>query len=177
MIEENYTKYPNPILEALTLRAVPGGCRKLIDFIIRNSAGYHRQAVETTYKRISRETNLRAPHIARALNQLRAANMITISYPGTHRRLILGMVQDPEEWGELSPREGNKAVTQTGKVTHAGNKPLPERVTNATHAGKAPINKVLKENQEKKNLKKNGLSAISNDISFDSWKNEKHGDL
>jgi phage replication O-like protein O len=75
-VEDGYTRIANELLEALIDIRMPGEVRRVFDFILRMTYGYHRKTFDTTQRKISRRLNTSQQRVFEALRWLTRANMV-----------------------------------------------------------------------------------------------------
>jgi phage replication O-like protein O len=124
MENENFTKMPNEIIEVFARTNLNSYQQRVLWAIIRKTYGWHKKEDWIPVSQIVEVTGIHKPHVSRTLKELKLRNMVTRLGNKT------GLNENWKQWRELpNGVTPYRKVTQPGiKVTHPGNKKLPNRV-------------------------------------------------
>lgn len=111
---ENYTKFPNLVLEALMKAKLSGSEWNVIMMIIRKTEGFHKEWDRISLAQFAKHTGLYRSHASRAVKALEARNIIRVDREGWINKYMLN-----KKCGTWIP-EG---------VTKIGNSLSPKMVT------------------------------------------------
>ena len=145
--EDGFTKIANELLDALIRTNFSGYQRRVLDAIIRKTYGFNKKQDHIAYSQIIEMTEIKMPHVSRALKELRQRQIVT---KGGNK---IGINKDYSQWQKLprgvsSHHELPKGVTRVtkggSKVTNRGKKKLPKG---------GDTKDTLKDNIQKKLLK------------------------
>lgn len=134
-LEDGYTSLANEIMEALAKISIPSESRRILDFILRKTYGWHKKEDAIPLTQFEKGTGLRRSHVCRAINRLVEMKLIykdspkagtTQSQGGDYRATTYGFNKDFEIW-VASPRIGTSPRSGTGGSPQAGNKLVPAR--------------------------------------------------
>ncbi len=127
--EDGFTKIANELLDALIKTNFSGYQRRVLDTIIRKTYGFNKKEDYISYSQIIEMTDIRMPHVSRALKELKQRRIVT---KGGNK---IGINKDYSQWQKLpkgvsSHHELPKGVTTVTKggfeVTKGGKKKLPK---------------------------------------------------
>lgn len=117
--ENNYTKVPNEVLEALPKAKLNGTQRSILDIIVRQTYGYHREDHDLSVSFIANGTDINERQIKRELNTLIEKDIVIVTSEATFsksRRLKIN--EDCSRW--LISTEVTKKTPQDKKDTTPG---------------------------------------------------------
>ena len=108
---DNYTKFPNDILEALIRYRLPGRRHLVVMlYIVRNTYGWHKAAGDhISVQKMAAEIGIRRPTLSGIVNDLAKMGLIEVKRSSGHPSFI--RVLPPAEWEQpvtptvLSPTE------------------------------------------------------------------------
>jgi hypothetical protein len=118
-ITEPFTATPNAILDHLLRHHLPATQRAVVDWIIRQTFGWHRETVERDLTRIEADTGIDKPGICRALRHLIADGVII------QEGRSLRINPDVGAWG--NPDRSEPVVEPTGaEIGNPANNPTAQ---------------------------------------------------
>ena len=133
-LEDNFTRFPNELLERLYSIRLSGLMKDVVLCLIRYSYGYGKDAVELSVRFLAKKLNSSPPRITEALNKLFQDNIILIVREANrdHTARILKLNEDFLTWKqfeneqqfenkkqfenrqEISSKTGNRNSSKTG---------------------------------------------------------------
>jgi len=75
---ENFTKFPNLVLEALMKVKLSGNELRIIMVILRKTKGFHKDWDQISYSQFAKHTGLYRSHTSRAVKSLEYRNIIKV---------------------------------------------------------------------------------------------------
>jgi phage replication O-like protein O len=140
--EDGYTPIANEILDALcqTDIVIAYYEMKCLHFILRKTYGWQKKEDRISLSQFVEGTNIKRPHVCRALKRLLAGNFITQS--GNHKSVTYSFQKNYKEWKSLP----NRVI-----VTQRGNAVVPNGVIQVVPNGghtKETIQKKLLQKKE-----------------------------
>jgi len=125
-VENGYVRIANELLEALLRYRLPGEQMQCLLFILRMTYGFQKKNNEISLQQFQDATNIKRPHVSRAIKALKEKRLVTVTQTGNGQVLTYGINKKYNAWKVLP-----KPVT----VTRTGNKVLPELVTDRYQNG------------------------------------------
>jgi len=149
-LEDGYFKIANDIYDALCRTRIPGEARQVFDFIIRKTYGFRKKTDMISLSQFANGTGLKKPNILRAINKLRAINIVIIQKDNANAN-IFSINKDFDSWKPLS-----KKITLSKKIISVIQKDngVIQKDKNR-YPKRYPQNTVLKDNITKDNTTKN----------------------
>ncbi|MEI7590621.1 MAG: replication protein, partial [Deltaproteobacteria bacterium] len=109
-VPEQFTKYPNRILDALCSVRLPGEAEQVLKTIARLTYGYHKDKAEISMSLFHKKTGIYPPNVNRAINALESMKIIlTDRTPG--RKTLYRINSDIEDWKPKPKQRANKRQT------------------------------------------------------------------
>jgi phage replication O-like protein O len=109
-VSEQFTKYPNRILDALCSVRLPGEAEQVLKTIARLTYGYHKDKAEISMSLFHKKTGIYPPNVNRAINALESMKIIlTDRTPG--RKTLYRINSDIEDWKPKPKQRANKRQT------------------------------------------------------------------
>lgn len=144
MVEKNFTKIPNDILENLARMELSGGQYRVLLIIIRNTYGFHRKGHDFGIGFLQKATGLSEKHTKRVVNELiKMKILIVLKEPGFNNSRRMGINENFAEWGLNSPQ-----VTKNSPGDENGLDPGDENVPDPGDENVPQERKVKENNKE-----------------------------
>lgn len=127
-IEDGYTKIANELLEAILTVNLSNYAFRVFMAIMRKTYGFNKKTDYISLSQISDLTNIKTPHVCRAIRELTSKNMLI------KNGKVKGINKNYKHWELPNQAVPNQAVpnevilpNQVIKVTYSGNKKLPNQ--------------------------------------------------
>ena len=179
MADENYTRFPNDILEALYAQRLTGMQLDVLLYICRKTFGYHRPESKISVREMAKQTGHTRPRVNDTIRDLECMGILKISRYGSGKISKIS-VREPDFWdrpvsyrAQVDTPVPNRAQgcspEGTGGVPYRAQDPVPCRAQEPV-----PYRAHIKEKRKKKYLKKE--TATSDDSSLQA-KEKNGGDI
>lgn len=123
--EDGHVQIANGIMDALVALKMSSSEIRVVIFIIRKTYGFSKKEDWIALSQFVAGTNIKKPHVCRALRMLRERNMITKG--GNAASPLYGLQKDYDKWVDLPGEKKSHHVTKGGNgVTKRGIPPLPK---------------------------------------------------
>ena len=169
---DNFTRFPNEVLEAIISGRYTEMQMTAILYIIRKTYGWHKSCDSISIKKMAEETGYARRAMLRTITQLEELNVISVERPGIGKTGTMS-INSPDSWNkpvttrshvttESQCPHGHKGVTtrSQGGVTTQSQVPVTTR--SHTKETKDIINKTTKESFSPTG---NDVQAIASDAS------------
>lgn len=114
--EDGYTKIANELLDALCNIRIPGEAMQVFLVIMRKTYGYNKKTDAIALSQFAFMTGLAKPHIIRAIDKLKAMNIIFAAKKGNELCVSYEINKDFSLWMPL-PKKGTSVAQKGNKVT------------------------------------------------------------
>lgn len=124
---DNYTRFPNAILEAIISGRYTEMQMTAILYIVRKTYGWHKASDSISIKKMAEETGYARRAMLRTITQLEELNIISVERPGIGKTATMS-INSLDSW--------NKPVTTRSHVTTESQCPHGHKgVTTRSHVG------------------------------------------
>jgi len=82
ILQDNYTKIPNAVMDSFFNAKIPMECRRVLDVVMRHSFGWNKLNVEMSTSKLSELTGIKQPNVVRCIKRLEGMNIITVNRSG-----------------------------------------------------------------------------------------------
>lgn len=172
---DNYTRFPNAILEAIISGRYTEMQMTAILYIVRKTYGWHKSCDSISIKKMAEETGYARRAMLRTITQLEELNIISVERPGIGKTGTMS-INSPDSWRK--PVTTRSHVTTESQCPH-GHKGVTTRsqggVTTRSHTKEIKIsNKTTKESFSPAG---NDMRAIENENDMSSANASTESDL
>ena len=123
MTENGFTKIPNEILEHLINFPMPGRERRILDFRIRDTWGWHADKTDLKLSDFEKYISIHKTHISNALKRLEKHEIIKVTKYGNKTYKTYRINKKIGQWKPFSKKLPKTEI----KVTEYGNKSYRNR--------------------------------------------------
>ena len=114
---DNYTRFPNAILEAIISGRYTEMQMTAILYIVRKTYGWHKSCDSISIKKMAEETGYARRAMLRTITQLEELNIISVERPGIGKTGTMS-INSPDSWRKpVTTRSHTKEIKISNKTT------------------------------------------------------------
>ncbi len=107
MAEDRYIRIATEIWEALTRLRIPGECRQVLDYIIRQTSGFQRKSDKISLSQFTEATGIQKPHVCRAIERLKRMSVVIVIKDGNRKAAEYSLNLDYSCWRPTHKKTNN----------------------------------------------------------------------
>ena len=124
---DNYTRFPNAILEALISGRYTEMQITAVLYIVRKTYGWNKARDSISIKKMAEETGYARRAMLRTITQLEELNIISVERPGIGKTGTMS-INSPDRWNKpVTTRSHTKEIKISNKTTKESSSPTGER--------------------------------------------------
>ena len=117
--ENGFTRIANELLEAISLKRIPGQELRIVLFVARKTYGFGKKADRISYGQIAKATGIPRTRVITHIKSLVSKKVLGSLNNGTRQPSTIWINKDYSQWvdspiKDTSPKEGTKVVPITG---------------------------------------------------------------